>query len=307
MTTLDVVTGFLGAGKTTFLARYSHWLEAQGISYCIIENEFGRAGVDGAMLMQGGARVKEISGGCVCCTLKVTLHDMLLDLSGEVQRVVLEPSGLFCGDDLLDILHSPELEGKVRLGMWTGILDPLCVAVLQREDRAVLQSELYAAGSVVLSKAQLCSEKEIADAKQLLDELLPEDPPLVLAEPWDRYADDEWFEALQATGACLRTHARRRFDHQTMFQSATIAPKRVYSLMMLRFVMSMVLSGKAGMVLRVKGVVKAEDHSMWRVNCTPGCVEMVPQKENGEPMLNVIGRQLNRAELRKILEGTDDE
>ncbi|MGN1346043.1 MAG: GTP-binding protein, partial [Eubacteriales bacterium] len=122
MTKLDVITGFLGAGKTTFLTRYTAWLAGQGIRYAVIENEFGRAGVDAALLEQRGARVLEISGGCVCCTLKVGLHDMLHALCGEVDRILLEPSGLFCGDDLLDIVNSPDM--SIEPGFWLGIVDP---------------------------------------------------------------------------------------------------------------------------------------------------------------------------------------
>ena len=74
ITYLDVITGFLGAGKTTFLERYADHLRRTGVSFCIIENEFGRAGVDGAQLRQSGAQVRELSGGCVCCALKVPLQ-----------------------------------------------------------------------------------------------------------------------------------------------------------------------------------------------------------------------------------------
>ena len=116
MTYLDVVTGFLGSGKTTFLAWYIRWLKKSGIRACVIENEFGRAGVDGALLKTTGVTLREISGGCVCCTLKVTLHQLLGELSEHYDRILLEPSGLFCGDDLMDILHSPDC--RVLPGMW---------------------------------------------------------------------------------------------------------------------------------------------------------------------------------------------
>ena len=107
ITYLDVITGFLGAGKTTFLEHYTRHLRETGVSFCIIENEFGRAGVDGAQLRQSGARVRELSGGCVCCALKVPLHALIEELTGEVDRILLEPSGLFNGDDLMDILNTP--------------------------------------------------------------------------------------------------------------------------------------------------------------------------------------------------------
>ena len=100
---LDVVTGYLGSGKTTFIEKYIDYLNASGISFAVIENEFGRAGVDADILRSTGAEIHEISGGCVCCTLKVTLYDLLSDLAKRVERIILEPSGLFCGDDLIDV------------------------------------------------------------------------------------------------------------------------------------------------------------------------------------------------------------
>ena len=307
MTTLDVITGFLGAGKTTFLARYSNWLKERNISFCIIENEFGRAGVDGALLMRDGLRVKEISGGCVCCTLKVTLHDMLRELSGEVERVILEPSGLFCGDDLLDILHSPQIEGKVRLGMWVGILDPLCAPVLGAEDIEVLRSELMAAGSLVLSKAQLCPAEDMDGAVAFADALFEGAPPMLWREPWDTYPDDEWFPALWAAGAVERPHERRRFDHAAMFQSASFGPDAPLDGDELRERLARLLDGAAGCALRIKGTLNARGGGSWQINCTPGCVLLKRGEERLPAMLNVIGRGLERKAVRRILEDNGDD
>ena len=171
MTYLDVVTGFLGSGKTTFLAWYIRWLKKSGIRACVIENEFGRAGVDGALLKTTGVTLREISGGCVCCTLKVTLHQLLGELSEHYDRILLEPSGLFCGDDLMDILHSPDC--RVLPGMWACIVDPMALSSMNDEDLAVLQSEMMQAGSVVASKTQLCSQEEPDSLSPLIARLLP--------------------------------------------------------------------------------------------------------------------------------------
>lgn len=301
MTQLDVITGFLGAGKTTFLARYAHWLERRGVSFCIIENEFGRAGVDSAILQKTGARVKEISGGCVCCTLKVTLHDLLLELDGKVNRILLEPSGLFCGDDLMDILNSPDC--TVQPGAWIGIVDPVSMPMMNGEDLAVLQSELMQAGSVVISKAQLASDEEVCAAEENVKRLLPEPLPKCFAEPWDALCDDEWFTEIQAAGTVDRPHWRRVFDHQSMFQSATLSPKGCYSEAELHRCMERLLNENSGSVLRVKGTLCADDESMWQVNAVPpDCVWTERVLDASRPALNIIGRNLDRARLKTLLE-----
>ena len=299
MTYLDVVTGFLGAGKTTFLSRYVRWLEKQNIRCCVIENEFGRAGVDGALLEKQGVRVKEISGGCVCCTLKVTLHDLIRDLSAQVDRIILEPSGLFCGDDLTDILNSPDC--RVRPGMWVGIVDPLSLELMNEDDLAVLASELMQAGSIAVSKAQLCDAKELDAVRKALAALLPHPMPSLWTRPWSEYSDDEWFPALQACGTVGRPHERRVFDHASMFQSAAFYPKYCFTEEKAASALRLLMQQENGSVLRVKGTLSACGGA-WRISASPGCetIDFIP--EETPPMLNIIGRSLNRRRIRSILE-----
>ena len=263
MTYIDVVTGFLGAGKTTFLSRYVRWLEKQNIRSCVIENEFGRAGIDGALLSKQGVRVKEISGGCVCCTLKVTLHDMLNELSGHVDRIILEPSGLFCGDDLMDILSSPDC--TVRPGMWVGIIDPISIGFMNEEDLSVLQSELMQAGSIVVSKAQLCDESDLSSLPDLISTLLPSPAPSIWTQPWDALDSDIWFPALQTAGTIPREHERKSFDHVSMFQSAAFSPKRSYSETEIKSLLMLMMQSNCGNILRAKGT-RAADGGLWHIH-----------------------------------------
>ena len=79
-TKIDLITGFLGAGKTTLIRRYTALLRAGDVSCAVIENEFGAAGVDAAVLERDGVRVRELSGGCVCCTQKLNFHDAMREL-----------------------------------------------------------------------------------------------------------------------------------------------------------------------------------------------------------------------------------
>lgn len=308
MIRLDVVTGFLGAGKTTFLARYLPWLQKRGIACCLIENEFGRAGMDGQWLELHGARVKEISGGCVCCSLKATLYEYLLHLSDEVERIVLEPSGLFCGDDLMDILLSPEIVGRVQLGLWVGMIDPLTLPLMNAEDLAVLYSEVINAGSIILSKIQLSTPEERDEARRLCASLYGSgDMPALYAAPWDAYSDDEWFEALMKQGCCLRSHPRRRFDHTTMFQSATFTLGGVYSRQKLQKALEAALNGQWGEVLRIKGAVFAQEGGAYSLNCTCGCLELCHRPMAQEAVVNIIGRRLRRKELRHAMEEAANE
>ena len=301
MTTyLDVITGFLGAGKTTFLERYTQHLREIGVSFCIIENEFGRAGVDGAQLRQSGARVRELSGGCVCCALKVPLHALIEELTGEVDRILLEPSGLFCGDDLMDILNTPGC--RVKPGMWLGVLDPLALDMMNEEDLAVLASEFMHAGSVLISKSQLCSDDIIQQARNTLALLLPAPAPHVFCGNWDDLLTPDVFAAMQSAGMTHRTHERRLFDHASMFSSTTIVFSEPFVYDGACAVLHALLDAKNGSVLRVKGVLAACGGGVFRINGTPGCESVRYEETQERAALNIIGRNLNRAALRASLE-----
>ena len=98
-----------------------------------------------------------------------------------------------------------------------------------------------------------------------------------------------------------REHVRRTFDHTSMFQSAAFSPKRSYSEPEIRSILRRMTGTECGNVLRAKGTLAA-DRGLWRVDLTPGCEAFAFEEGSAPPMLNVIGRNLNRKHIRSILE-----
>lgn len=300
MAVIDLVTGFLGAGKTTFIRRYVQWLKGKGLRFAIIENEFGQAGIDAALLQEEGASIREISGGCVCCTLKLGLHDLLLELSDAVERIILEPSGLFNGADFLDILHSPQLEGKISPGIWLGILDPHSVANLDELERRILQTELIHAGSVALSKAQLSTTQELEEAQRFVEQLLPANPPTIFSEAWpDDGADAErCFSAIQAAGTCVREHTRQIIDHSLIYQSTTLRIDSNFREEQLLRILSSLGQTHFGKILRIKGFLKADTGETFAINYAPGSISVEKTQQTLPFYINVIGKNLQRKAIK---------
>ena len=120
MVQVDLITGFLGSGKTTFLRRYVQYLVAQGHSVCILENDFGAVNVD-AMLLQDligeHCDIETISGGCDCDTHQRRMRTKLIAMAMRgFDRVVVEPSGIFDVDEFFDILRDDPLFKYVQNG-----------------------------------------------------------------------------------------------------------------------------------------------------------------------------------------------
>ncbi len=284
-----MIDGFLGAGKTTFIKRYTKYLKEQGISYIVLENEFGAAGVDARLLDEN---VRELAGGCICCGLKVNFHDLLIELSAHAERIIVEPSGIFNADDFFDIMDSPRVKEVAVCGMMAGVVDPYSLCRLSPIDEQILYSELICAGAILLSRTDRADEKALADASVQLKRILGTLPEIMDARtaPIDR---------LMLCAPIERKHARMRENHSSLFQCATLYPDGIYTEPSLLSLADQLFSGQAGQVQRVKGVFHAEN-GMLLLNAVADGAEVSPCE--GEAVLNVIGHGVKRKIVRSLLE-----
>ncbi len=285
---VDLITGFLGAGKTTFVKKYMKYLGERGISYAVIENEFGAAGVDAALI---GGNVFELSGGCICCGQKVNFHNLIIELAAHAERIIVEPSGVFNADDFFDIMDSPQVQQVAECGLMAGVVDPCALSDLTEQDARVLFGELVCAGALLISRTDRADSETLLAAREYLSALLPALPPVMDAAAVD-------FGALMACRPVRRAHERMYADHSALFQSAFFFPDSLFDAPSLRRAALQLLSGEAGDVLRVKGSVRSENGFL-SLNAAGEDIEILPS--SGQPGLNIIGRRLNRKKIKAIL------
>ena len=173
MVQVDLITGFLGAGKTTFLRRYVRYLVQQGHKVCILENDFGAVNVD-AMLVQEvlgpGCDVETISGGCDCDTHQRRMRTKLIAMAMRgFDRVVVEPSGIFDVDEFFDVLRDDPLDRWYRIGNVIAIVDAMLPEALSPQAEYLLASETANAGRVLLSRAPQAGPEQCRAAIAHLD------------------------------------------------------------------------------------------------------------------------------------------
>lgn len=173
-TRVHLITGFLGSGKTRFLNRLLAQRPAAE-RWAVIVNEFGSVGVDEALLSPAGQPVRQIAGGCLCCTtgplLRVTLTRLLREV--KPHRLLIEPSGLGHPQGVLDLLASPFLAGAVTAGATVCVVDPAqCLDARYREHDAFRQ-QLAAADAVLVSKLDVLAEDVTRQGLAALQEHCP--------------------------------------------------------------------------------------------------------------------------------------
>lgn len=303
MTKIDLVTGFLGAGKTTFIKKYGNYLKRKNISFAVVENEFGAPGVDSAILQSEFGNVTEIAGGCICCTMKTGFHQIIRELSKTCDRIIVEPSGIFNCDDFFDVITSPDLKNQCRPGMCITLIDPHSVDKLNESERSVLASELADMGCIVWTKMDMPPEIDISKVKNevrnIVKDIGIEDDIPCFPTPSHMLKDDD-FEKLMELEPVHRMHTRTFTDHTMIFQSARIYPDRIYSIKDIeRCIEHITSSRECGEISRIKGFVKSQDGTI-AVNCTVSDRQF-EILDGGWAMLNIIGRKLNRKKIVQYL------
>ena len=165
MVKVDLITGFLGSGKTTFIRKYAQYLMDAGNNIGILENDYGAVNVDMMLLqdlMGDNCELEMISGGCDkdCHRRRFKTKLIAMGMCGY-DRVIVEPSGIFDVDEFFDILHEEPLNRWYQIGNVIAIVDSRLENDLSDEADFILASEVADAGCIVMSKSQEASPEEI--------------------------------------------------------------------------------------------------------------------------------------------------
>ena len=312
MVQIDLITGFLGAGKTTFLRRYVAYLTAQGHHVCILENDFGAVNVD-AMLVQDllGERceIETISGGCDCDTHQRRMRTKLISMAMRgFDRVVVEPSGIFDVDEFFDVLRDEPLDRWYTLGNVFAVVDALLPETLSPQAEYILASEAASAGRILLSRSQLATqaqrESAIDHLKRALaackcNRTLTEEDFLI--KDWADLEDAD----LAALDACGYQHAdceKLCFDAHDAFGSAYFLELGLLRQQLEARIPSLFTDAACGRVLRVKGFAPAPAGGWLELNATAAGCTLAPIPQ-GQEVVIVIGEGLDKAAIEANLKG----
>ena len=165
MVTIDLITGFLGSGKTTFIKRYAKYLMDQGMNIGILENDFGAVNVDMLLLqelMGDKCELEMIAGGCDRETHRRRFRTKLIAMGMcGYDRVLVEPSGVYDVDEFFDVLRDEPLDRWYKIGNVITVVNAKLEPELSEMSEYLLASEAAHAGAVVLSRAEEATEEEM--------------------------------------------------------------------------------------------------------------------------------------------------
>ncbi len=187
---VDIVFGFLGSGKTTFIRRILHqWGESERI--VVLVNEFGDVGIDGDLLSGQGGDVVEMPSGCICCTLQADFRSQLTDIINDLrpQRLVIEPTGVATIGQIRAILDAQLFEGHFERIHNIQVVDAAGFMGLYKANRHFVESQIQKAHLVLLNKRDLVETRQSALIRNAISAINPEAAVLPC-----EYAAVDWAE-----------------------------------------------------------------------------------------------------------------
>ena len=195
MTKVDIISGFLGAGKTTLIKKLVKEVFA-GKQIVLIENEFGEIGIDGGFLKDAGINITEMNSGCICCSLVGDFGTALKKVVEEYhpERIVIEPSGVGKLSDVEKAVMNVSKEAGLEIATTTAVVDAKKAKVYMKNFGEFFNNQVETARCVILSRTQDISEEKIHEVVHMIKEKNPE--CALITTPWDKITGDVIFGAM---------------------------------------------------------------------------------------------------------------
>ena len=288
MVKIDLITGFLGSGKTTFIKKYAKYLLDKGMNIGILENDFGAVNVDMLLLrdlMGDNCELEMISGGCDKETHRRRFRTKLIAMGMcGYDRVIVEPSGIYDVDEFFDVLHDEPLDKWYEIGNVITIVD----AKLEPE-----LSEEATKEQIENTIEHLNRALEQVQCKRRLDrEIMRKDGAELSKEDFDK---------ILKGGYVAENYRKMELDEKKGFDSLYFMELKISADELKTQVAKMMQDPECGGIFRVKGFVKDDAGSWMQLNATGHEISMKPIGD-GQEVVIVIGEQLKEDCIRKYLE-----
>ena len=214
MTKIDIISGFLGAGKTTLIKKLL--AEAfPGEKLVLIENEFGEISIDGGFLKESGVQISEMSSGCICCSLVGDFNKALKEVQAQFHpdRILIEPSGVGKLSDVIVAVENTVADvPDMKLNSFVTVADATKVKVYMKNFGEFYNNQIESAGTIILSRTQKLTQEKLEAAVALLREKNPD--AAILTTPWDDLDGKIILSAMEKVSLADELLAKMREEHE---------------------------------------------------------------------------------------------
>jgi G3E family GTPase len=316
-TEIYIVSGFLGAGKTTLIQKLIKE-SFQKDKIALIENDFGEISVDAALLKSGGVEVKEINSGCICCSLSGDFVKAVKELLDRFHpdKIIIEPSGVGKLSDIVKACSDQRIQKLVKVKSKITVVDVKRCKMYLDNFGEFFEDQIQNADVVLLNRTEKFPDK-INDANKLIKSL--NSNSAIISKPWEQISPEEilYPEYKHHTHghhcSCGHNHHDKNHVHdghcgcehnhaaEDIFDTVTIRTKKIFSTDDLEARILYMERNAKGTILRAKGILHSTKGYV-NVQYLPGDIRITNCTTSGD-MLSIIGRNLNQQELCSLFNG----
>ena len=331
MTKIDIVSGFLGAGKTTLIKKLL--AEAyKGEKLVLIENEFGEINIDGGFLKESGIQISEMSAGCICCSLVGDFNKALKDVEAQFHpdRILIEPSGVGkLSDVIVAVENTVKDVPEMKLNSFVTVADATKVKVYMKNFGEFYNNQIEAAGTIILSRTQKMTQEKLEAAVSMLREKNAD--AAIITTPWDELDGKAILSAIEKVSLADELLEKMRAEHEAdehehhhhhhdgeecddpacechhhhhhadeVFTSWGKETPKVYTQADIDRILTALDSGDYGAILRAKGIVNGTDGAWIEFDYVPEEHEIRAGHPDYTGRLCVIGSNLKEEKLAEL-------
>ena len=335
MTKIDIISGFLGAGKTTLIKKLLK--EAfQDEQVVLIENEFGEIGIDGGFLKEAGIEIREMNSGCICCSLVGDFGASLKEVIDKYHpdRILIEPSGVGKLSDVIRAVQDVQEETGLALNSYTTVVDAKKCKMYMRNFGEFFNNQVEYAGAIIMSRTDIVDEEKAMQSMELLRSLNKK--AAIITTPIENLDGKKLLEVMEnpvsleqemmeeeVCPECGHVHEHGHHDHEEhehdhecgcghhhdhhhhhadeVFTSWGRETIKKYSRESLEKILAVLSeSEEYGVILRAKGMLPAEDGTWIYFDMVPEETEIREGAPEYTGRLCVIGSKLKEEKLAEI-------
>lgn len=318
---VDIISGFLGAGKTTLIKKMlEEKLHTEKV--VIIENEFGEVGIDGSVLKNSGIEVREINSGCICCTLvgdfTRAIQEVIMKYTPD--RIIIEPSGVGKLSDVIKACDTPKLKEILTINMLIAVVDALKYQIYKINFGEFFENQIKHAKTIILSRSQKVENKKLEAIAASIHESNPS--ANIITTPWEALPSEHIISvAEQDTSVSLEhqltdtpvhhkdckcgCHHEHSHNHNAseVFDVWGVETPKIFEEKELNTKLKALENENLyGTILRAKAILQLEQNKWVQFDYVPGEFEIKNTNANYTGRLCIIGKNLKKDELYNLFQ-----
>lgn len=302
MIKLDIISGFLGSGKTTLIKKILDFYKHEKV--VVIENEFGEIGIDASIIKKDGLDIIELQNGCICCSMKLNFKDTILKVVKEFNpdRIIIEPTGIAMLSEILSMINNDEIKSNFSINSLVTVVDAINYFDYRDNFGEFFEDQILNSKTLLLSKNQFLEDENRDSVVKSLKSL--NENVYIINKNWDDLLIEDLLVDNMKNNTNEKYKKIKNFDllstNMKSISSVSISNFKINETQKIEAIFDDFSNGKYGKILRAKGFLKSVLDNTLEFNYVNGQYNIKESNIKTSSKICIIGSELQKEKLKNI-------